>query len=136
MRRRVRLSHRRAQRITLNLASMIDVTFLLLIYFMLTTVLVQPEDRLSSTLQTRTGAAPSDLQPQVIEVVMHDGEAVYRLGEQMLNSRAALAQVLASLPKSEGIFVQVSDAAPVDAAVTALQLSHDAGFAQVTYVPE
>jgi biopolymer transport protein ExbD len=42
--------------VTLNLASMIDLTFLLLIYFMVTTVLARPEDRLSPTLQgPRTG---------------------------------------------------------------------------------
>ena len=37
----------------LNLASMIDVTFLLLAYFMVAMVLEQNEDHLSPTLQTQ-----------------------------------------------------------------------------------
>ena len=47
-------TNRRRQTVTLNLASMIDVTFLLLLYFLVTTVLASPEDRLSPALQTRS----------------------------------------------------------------------------------
>ena len=51
---------------------MIDVTFLLLLYFMVTTVLAKPEDRLSPTLQTQRDSAvssASDFQPQIVEVM-------------------------------------------------------------------
>ena len=57
MRIRAKPSRRRLDRITLNLASMIDVTFLLLIYFMVTMVLRDQEDHLSPTLQTESEAA-------------------------------------------------------------------------------
>ena len=83
MRIRVRPSRRRPKRITLNLASMIDVTFLLLIYFMVTTVLVDKEDHLSPTLQTQRDAATgeaSDFQPQIVEVLMLDGAGLLTAG--------------------------------------------------------
>jgi biopolymer transport protein ExbD len=138
MRIRARPSRRRLDRITLNLASMIDVTFLLLIYFMFTMVFMPREDRLTPTLQTESsesGGALSDFQPQRIDVLRLDGEPAYRLGAKVLRGRAALEKALAPLPKSVGVFVHVADGVPVGHAVTAIQVARDAGFEQVTYVP-
>lgn len=117
---------------------MIDVTFLLLIYFMVTTVFALNEDRLSSTLQTRQDEAvgpDSDFQPQVVEIVGDGTEAVYRLGSRLLADRHALRDALRPLPKSAGIFINVHDRVPVGFAVTAIQVARDVGFDQVTYVP-
>lgn len=125
-------------RITLNLASMIDVTFLLLIYFMVTTVLAPPEDRLSPTIQTRqdqTSSTAPDFQPQVVRVERRDGRPVYVLGSRVLADRAELAQALRGLPRDEGVFIQVFDRLPVEFAVAAVQTARDAGFERVTYVP-
>lgn len=138
MRIRVPRSRRGMGRITLNLASMIDVTFLLLIYFILTTVLAKPEDRLSPMLQVqRQDAAGSaaDLQPQIVDVRMVDGAAVYLMGGRQFRTRRELADMLEPLPKSAGLFVQVFDHVPVGFAVAAIQVARDVGFEQVTYVP-
>ncbi|MDY7107748.1 MAG: biopolymer transporter ExbD [Planctomycetota bacterium] len=138
MRIRARPSRRRLDRITLNLASMIDVTFLLLAYFMLTMVLTAREDHLSPTLQTQrdtlSGEA-SDFQPQIIEVVVLEGAPAYRLGTQVLRTREELAGALEGLPTEVGVFVKVYDGVNVGYAVAAIQLARDAGFQQVTYVP-
>jgi biopolymer transport protein ExbD len=138
MRIRVRPSRRRLERITLNLASMIDVTFLLLAYFMLTMVLTAREDHLSPTLQTQrdtlSGEA-SDFQPQVIEVLVLDGAPAYRLGARRFRTREELAAALEGLPTEVGVFIKVFDGVEVGYAVAALQLARDAGFEQVTYVP-
>ena len=131
-------SRRRLDRIVLNLASMIDVTFLLLIYFIATMVIVEQEDHLDPTLQTETENASgetSDFQPQVIEVLVHEGGPAYRLGMRVYRDRAGLAAALEPLPKSVGVFINVSAGVPVGFAVTAIQVSTDAGFEQVTYVP-
>jgi len=117
---------------------MIDVTFLLLIYFMITTVLREQEDHLSPTLQTQSESASgeaSDFQPQVIDVLVLDGAPSYRLGTRVMRRRDELAAALAPLPRSVGVFIKVSAGVPVGFAVAALQVSHDAGFEQVTYVP-
>ena len=47
---------RRLSHTALNLASMIDVTFLLLIYFIVTTVFTFPEDKLSPALKIEDGS--------------------------------------------------------------------------------
>jgi biopolymer transport protein ExbD len=138
MRIRVRPSRRRLERITLNLASMIDVTFLLLAYFMLTMVITAREDHLSPTLQTQRESASgeaSDFQPQVIEVMVLDGAPAYRLGTRIFRDRAALTAALEGLPRSVGVFVKVYAGVPVGFAVAAIQVGRDAGFEQVTYVP-
>ena len=137
----MRIRHRtlrKRQTITLNLASMIDVTFLLLLYFLVTTVLARPEDRLSPTLQTQSdnAAGPTvDFQPQILDVLMSEGVPVYRLGTQIIADRAALVHALQPLHKPAGLFIQVFDDVPVGTAVAAFQAGRDAGFEQVTYVP-
>lgn len=117
---------------------MIDVTFLLLIYFMVTTVLAKQEDRLSPTLQTereKPTGEQSDFQPQIIKVMNVDGEPVYRLGPRLLREVRELREALAGLPKAAGVFVHVHDNVSVGFAVAAIQAARDAGFDQVTYVP-
>jgi biopolymer transport protein ExbD len=138
MRIRVRSSRRRNDRITLSLASMIDVTFLLLIYFMVTTVLAVQEDRLSPTIQTEDDSSSgvrSDFQPQVVEVLQIDGAPGYQLGPTVFRDSRGLREALADLPKAAGVFIHVHDQLPVGFAVAAIQAARDAGFEQVTYVP-
>ena len=135
---RLRKSRHSIERITLNLASMIDVTFLLLIYFMVTTVIARPEDKLSPALSVqREGKAgiDADYEPQIIEAQRREQGPVYVLNGRMLEDRRALAATLEPLPKSKGIFVKVHDKVPVGFAVAAIQVARDAGFKQVTYVP-
>ena len=117
---------------------MIDVTFLLLLYFMVTTVLAKPEDRLSPTLQMQrdsTVSSASDFEPQIVEVMRIDGEPGYRLGATVLRSKSALTAALRGLPKGPGVFINVHDDVDVAQAVAAVQAARDAGFEQVTYVP-
>ena len=133
-----RKKSRRRPNVTLNLASMIDVTFLLLLYFLVTTVLARPEDRLSPTLQTRSESAAgpiSDFQPQIVDVLRIDGQLAFRMGAQIFRDKASLTAVLKPLPKSAGLFVHVFDDASVGMVAAAFQAGRDVGFEQVTYVP-
>jgi biopolymer transport protein ExbD len=117
---------------------MIDVTFLLLTYFMVTMVLAAQEDHLSPTLQTERDSASgeaSDFQPQIIEVIALDGAPAYRLGTAVMRNRRELAATLEPLPKSVGVFVKVDDGIPIGVTVAAIQVARDVGFEQVTYVP-
>lgn len=131
-------SRRRADRITVNLASMIDISFILLFYFLVASMLEDRENRLSTGLMTQSANAASaagDFQTQIIEVRQIDLEPAYRLGERIFRDRASLATALKPLPKSQGVFVKVYDGVPVGFAVAAVQVAHDSGFTQVTYVP-
>jgi biopolymer transport protein ExbD len=130
---------RQMQRITLNLASMIDVTFLLLIYFLLTTVLAVPEDKLTPTLQVRQEreqVEAADFQPHIVEVSIVNGQPAYAIGARVLRTREALREVLDGLDRESGVFVSVHDHVPVGFAVAAVQTARDAGYDQVTYVPK
>lgn len=137
MRIRVRSSRRHFNRITLNLASMIDVTFLLLLYFMVTMVLATPEDRLSSALHARTepaSGAATDFQAQIVDVGIFGGKPGYRLGARVFLNKASLQTALEQLNKATGLFIRVSDEPSVEFMIAAFQSGHDAGFEKITYV--
>ncbi len=131
------LRHRGTEREwNLPMTSLIDVVFLLLIYFMLTLSFSVRESDLGSALQTeRRGGTSTDLQPQIVHVEMLDGRAVFRVAEQVFTTRGELTALLEKLPKERGVFVRVSNLPPVGAAAAALQACKDAGFRKVTYVP-
>ncbi|MDZ4756348.1 MAG: biopolymer transporter ExbD [Phycisphaerae bacterium] len=123
---------------TLNMASMIDATFLLLAYFIFTTGVTARESQLSPNItaeKTSAGARAGDFEPQVIEVLKRSDGPVYKLGERYFTSRPALTEALRSLEKSAGLFVRVSPGPTVGFATAAVQAGRDAGFDQVTYVP-
>lgn len=121
----------------LPLTSLIDVVFLLLIYFMFTATLSVAESRLASGLQAEKASGKgSTLQTQVVSVESDGaGRAVYRLGSRVLGSQAELEAILRRLPKEGGVFVRVSGSVTVDAAAAAVQACKDAGFRKVSYVP-
>lgn len=119
----------------LPLTSMIDVFFLLLVYFVVSASMAMPEDELSASLRQESAeAAMSDLQPQYVEVVRSESGAAFTVGARTLRTQEELRQILAELPKEAGVFLRVNDDAPVWAAAAALQACHDAGYEKLTYV--
>lgn len=138
----MRLSSRKLQRqrkVELAMTSMIDMTFLLLIYSMTTLGVARTERNLDSAIKGRERAArpgPSHFEPAVIEVVRREGRFVYRVGARELVSQQELTQLLQQFPnKLDGAFVRVSDEVPFRMAASAIQASKDAGFSAVAYVP-
>jgi biopolymer transport protein ExbD len=120
----------------ISLASMIDVTFLLLAYFVITTGSGVNESKLSPNLRVQQGSdVQDDLEPQVLEVIRVDGVPVFRLGSVDLATRAELVAALDPLPREKGLFVRVHAGVEVAAAAAAIQCARDAGFEAVTYVP-
>ncbi len=121
--------------VRLPLIGMIDVFFLLLVYFVVSASITLPEDELSAALrQESVVASASDLQPQYVEVRRAVDGAEFKVGSRVLRSQSELEQVLSELPKDAGVFLRVSDDAPVWAAAAALQACHDAGYEKLTYV--
>ncbi len=116
---------------------MIDVTFLLLIYFLVTTVLTPPEDELNPALQVQEGAGEStdELEPQIVEVIKRGNDEIYIIGSQAIASRVALSEVLSKLPHEPGLIVKVNGTTSVAFALAAIQEARNAGFEKVTYVP-
>jgi len=121
----------------LPLTSMIDVVFLLLVYFLVTSNFAQAERDLSSAVQAEGGGVrTSELQPQVVMIERaRDGGVVYRIGSHQTTSQAGLVQVLGSLPKEPGIAIRARRDVPISAVAAAMQASQDAGFIRRSYVP-
>lgn len=128
---------RRRSLILLEITSMIDVIFLLLIYFLLTSIATAPESQLTQALRAEKigGGRNADLQPQIVEAGIIDGAAGYRIGNQVFRDPGSLTELLRQLPKDSGVFVRASNAVNVDWVAGALQACRDAEFARVTYVP-
>lgn len=121
----------------LPLTSMIDVVFLLLVYFLVTSNFAQPERDISSAVQTEGGGVQvSELQPQVIDIRKGSGGGVeFVIGSHSVGSKEALASVLSSLPKEPGVAIRAARDVPISAVAAAMQASQDAGFVRRSYVP-
>jgi len=138
----MRLSSRKVERerkIELSMTSMIDVVFLLLIFFMVTSSFVKTERNLDSSIKLRERSAsssPRDLEPAIVEVLRSGERFVYRLGGRELTSTVELTSLLNQFPnKLDGAFVRVSDEAPFRMTAAAIQACKDAEFTLVSYVP-
>jgi biopolymer transport protein ExbD len=138
----MRLSSRKleqARQIELSMTSMIDVVFLLLIFFMTTASFVRTERDLDSAIKVNSRSASqsvNDLEPAIIEVVSGGGGFVYKLGTRELTSINELESVLRQFEnKVDGAFVRVSDEAPFRMAASAVQACKSVGFATVSYIP-
>ena len=134
----VRKTRRDREHTALSMASLIDVVFLLLAFFLVTSMLVDREDRLSPNLQADSSAQTGqeqDFVPQILDVMVSEKGTVYRIAEREFTDRGALVAALKDLPKPPGLFVRVSKGPSVGDAALAIQCGRDAGFSEVTYVP-
>lgn len=128
----------RGNRFELAMTSMIDVIFLLLIFFMLNVRFRLAERNLESGLQTRSArAAPSHLEPVVVEFERSaSGAYVYKLGAREIATSEELGRVLKALGPADQAFVKVRDDAPFSMVAAAIQACSDSGYLSVAYVPE
>jgi biopolymer transport protein ExbD len=128
----VRDDHARRGR-DLPLTSMIDVFFLLLVYFLTSATITPPEEELAATLSAESESdAAANLEPQIVRVLGPGG--LFAVASQTLASQDQLLDLLRRLPKEPGVFVEAEDNAPVWAVAAALQACRDAGFQRLTYV--
>ena len=127
----------RATLLRMSMTPMIDVTFLLLIFFLISTSQTPPESALSPGLQARSAQSgeSADLEQQTLEITSHLGAPAYRIGTRTIGDRAILRRVLDALPKQGGLFIEGSSGVPTRYAAEAIQTARDAGFEKITYVP-
>ena len=121
------------------MTSMIDVVFLLLIFFLVTTTFVTPERQLKSNIKVQNQNAASrasDLDPAIVDVVQINGKTVYRLGAITTNDLDELKKTLDAFDnKFDGAFVRVSDNVNFGEAAQAINVCKRAGFSLVSYIP-
>ncbi len=118
----------------LPMTSMIDVVFLLLIFFMVTASFSADEDKLSAAIGADGAGAPSTLQPQIVRIRDLDGVTVYEIGSHRLQSTNSLGNILKALPKEQGVVFRVSDSVPIADVAAAMQAAFNAGYTKRSYV--
>ena len=120
----------------INLAAMIDATFLLLGYFLFTQSAVVQEAQLDPQLATQQGSEKrTDLELQNIDVVQENGTRLYRVGGGTYGDKESLTAALRALNPEDSVFVRVRDGVDFGFAAGAVQAAHDASYTNVTYVP-
>src|SRR3954469_14941511 len=82
----------------LNLTSMIDVIFLLLIFFIVSAGFSRNERDLESNLQIQTRGSRSNLIPVVIEIVPVGESYQYKVGSQTAADAHQLTEILRRIP--------------------------------------
>ena len=137
----MKLSHRKLQRgrsITLDLTSMIDVVFLLLIFFLLNVSFQLTERDLDAAIQDQSRSGKrNQFEPVIVEFERRGDRHVYKLGAAPIDDAAMLTRTLRQFPnKIDGAFVRVTDDAPFAMVAAAVQACHDAGFLAVSYVAD
>ncbi len=132
-----RSKRRRASHLgALPLTSMIDVVFLLLIFFLITADFAKPENKLPAALQTEGGGVrSSDLQPQIIQISLLENRSVFTIGQVQCADRVSLEQILSQLPRDAGVAIKAEPDVPIQDVATALQAARNAGFTRRSYVP-
>jgi biopolymer transport protein ExbD len=131
-------SRRHSSQVDLQMTSMIDVVFLLLIFFMVTSSFQKTERELDPAIKVEraSSAAARDLAPAIVEVRRGEGGFVYKLGGRELTSTAELTRILRQFDnKLDGAIVRAADEAPFEMAASAIQACKSAGFMLVSYVP-
>lgn len=121
-------SHARGNRTraVVRIAGLVDLVFLLLAFFLVTTALLDPESSVGAALGagvSRTVVIP----PAQIEV----GSGRWTLGAHTVQSAEELQQLLEALPRGPGVVVQASPEARAGDLVQAIRAARAAGMTAV-----
>ena len=92
-----------------DISPLIDMVFILLIFFMVTASFSADEDELSAAIGAEGGKSKQTLQPQVVRVRTLDGVTVYELGSNRVRTARSLANILRALPSEQGVVFRVGD---------------------------
>ena len=121
------------------MTSMIDVVFLLLIFFIVTTTFVRPERQIQSAIQVNereSAQSTSNLDPAVVVITKQGTGVSFQIGAIKTNDLNEVEKVLRGFEnKSEGAFIRAADDVPFEAAAQAIGACKASGFASVSYLP-
>lgn len=126
----------RNQSLQLATAGMIDIVFLLLIFFLVNSSFKPAERQIESRLtDPQARSSEMDDEPLVVEVEVQSG-ITFRVGGQTFPDQQELREWLRQWPsKSQTVLVKAPAACPVQIPVTLLNDCRQAGFESVAYLP-
>ena len=121
------------------MTSMIDVVFLLLIFFIVTTTFVRPERQIQSTIrvnESRQTTDMSNLDPAIVEIARLGQDVIFKIGAIQTTDLEEIKTILREFEnKSEGAFIRAADNVPFEAAAQAIGACKSSGFPTVSYLP-
>jgi len=124
----------------LSTTGFIDIVFLLLIFFLLTSALVLPEKQVASNLAVRdrdSASQRSDLEPAVILIRRVPDGVVFQVGGFSTTTESELIEFLNEfINKGDGAYVRAGDEIPFKYVAQAVAACRTTGFEIVTYVPD
>lgn len=132
----------RSPEIQLATPGMIDIVFLLLIFFLVNSSFRPIERQLASQLADPNSGSSTDQEPLVIRLQVATGAAdgtgvAFQVGGQRFNDRSSLTEWLRTWPDRRQPVLLISPAtAPVETGIATLNDLRLLGFQQVAYVPE
>jgi len=138
----MRLSSRKRSENKMELSNtgMIDIVFLLLVFFLVTSSFIPPEKEIRPAIATEkknSSRASSDFEKAIVEIVAEGGNFLYKLGGIKTSDKQELLESLRAFPnKIDGAFVKSDDDAPFDMTAQAISICKEAGFVVVTFVVE
>lgn len=117
---------------------MIDVVFLLLVFFLTTTTFVQPKQDLNTAIASRPAAASNSesvIEPAIISLTRTGDQTSYRFGAVNTSDPERIAEMLKSYSnKSQGAFVEVGGGVSFGEAANMISMCRAAGFSPVTWL--
>lgn len=126
--------------LNLSMTSMIDVVFLLLIFFLTTTSFVEPRRELAANTavaETAQQGAQDTLEPAVVRLFRQGEVTFYSFGAVTTADEARIAGLLKAFGhKAPGAFVEVGPGVPFGDAARMLSLCQSAGFSPVTWLAD
>jgi biopolymer transport protein ExbD len=132
----------RSPEIQLATPGMIDIVFLLLIFFLVNSSFRPIERQLASQLADPNAGASADQEPLVVQLrvapaVGGQPQVEFQVGGRRFSDRTALGQWLATWPdRQQPVLLLSPMATPVEIGIATLNDLRQLGFSRVAYVPE
>jgi biopolymer transport protein ExbD len=125
---------RRTSALALNLTPLIDMVFLLLIFFLVATRFLQQERELDMTLPSASESRPLTAAPREVFVnIDHEGrfyiDGQYRLDEELEH---ILRQSAANNPLTQTVIIRADRQSPWQSVATAINVCKKVGIANYT----
>lgn len=125
----------------LSTTGMIDIVFLLLVFFLVTASFVPPEKELRPAIRTEEktqSKSTSNDEKAIIRIIPEGGNFLYKLGKTKTNDVDQLIESLKqNFPnKLDGAFVFADDDAPFDMTAQAISAAKKSGFVIVTFISD